>query len=279
MREKLEHCKIYFETLVMAAMTLMSLIVSIIGLRIDHRNQVISQKELEILTNERAPYFQFLTEDEPILTNNVFNDIYEIHKIVNMGGAVSGASLRADLVIIAALYVGDEPIVYGFIPSMISTPNKGIYDAEARSFTFFERRAGLGEEYNGVDEHFLADLKTDLVDALGLGVLFSKAYRVQINYIDYKNEQHCVSYLFRDNGFFVEDDAEIYPDYYVFQTENSHIIYPGSSQVDCYYAIQSSNVEIIKEEIKEIILENMTDFFSSPHQEEDSDPQDIEIDE
>lgn len=276
-REKLKHYKIYFETVVMASMTLMSIIVSIVGVRIDQRNQEISQKELEILTSERPPYFQFQIEDQPTLTSDRFCT-YEIHKLVNKGGTISGASLHADLVIMATIYAENEYVVCGFIPSMIRIPNEGLYDVETQSFTFFETRAGLGvdEEYYGIDEQFLTDLDRELINTLGVHyALFSKAYRFKINYIDYRNERNCVSYLFKDNGLFVEENAEIDADFSTFQIKNGRITYPGGSLVECYYKIQSISSETIKEEIKEIILDII---FNSSHQEENGDPQDKETD-
>ena len=258
-------------------MTLMSIIVSIVGVRIDQRNQEISQKELEILTSERPPYFQFQIEDQPSLAKDDFYT-YEIHKIVNKGGTISGASLHAESVIIATVYVDGEYKIYGFIPSMVRVLNEGQYDVETQSFTFYEKCGSLwiDEKYYGIDEQFLTDLDMELIDALGVHyALFSKAYRFQIEYVNYKNEKYCISYLFKDSGLFVEEDTVIDADFSIFQIENGRITYPGSSQMECYYDIRSSDTETIKEEIKEIILEIIS---GSSHQEENGAPQDKETD-
>lgn len=254
-KDTLEKNKIYFETIVMAALTFMGIVVAIVGVRIDQRNQEISQKELEILTNEREPYFCFAPKEKPILRSDGLST-YEVHEIVNMGGAISGASFRADVVVLLSFITGEQ---YGFIlHDMVRTANDGKYDNAKKSFIFYENYSieGAAEKYHSIDNQFISDLQMELIDVFGEpSVVVSKAYRFIIIYADYKNEQHCISYLFKDNGFFIENGAQVESYYNTFGFKNDIYVSGGSSQVERYLFITSTiDPQEIKRQIKNLAL-------------------------
>lgn len=244
--------KIFFETIVMAILTLMGIVISIVGVRIDLRNQEISEKELEILTNEREPYFDFSPKEKPILRSDGLST-YEVHEIVNMGGAISGAAFRAHVVVLLTYISGEQ---YEFVlDGLVRTANNGKYDEAKKSFVFYEKRSieGVDEKYQGIDNQFISDLQMELTDALGEpSVAVSKAYRFIIVYSDFKNDQHCVSYLFKDNGLFIENGAYMEPYNNTFEFENDIFFFGGNSS----YFIDYSTVgpQKIKQFIKHCAL-------------------------
>lgn len=204
----LERNKIFFETVVIVFLTVMSIIVSVVGVRIDIRNQEISKKELEILENDREPYFKIecdLNFDEFESADNYV--IKKTYTITNTGGTISGAYITVCSYVKIYLPT-DKPGEYDVYTYVL--PEKFIknetlfyaYNEESKSFTFCEYESS---DWNDFIIKMEKDLRT-YFDNEGI-ILLCENY-VDMVYVNYKNERYDVRYSFLEDGLILQDKQE-----------------------------------------------------------------------
>lgn len=203
----LERNKIFFETVVIAFLTVMSIIVSVVGVRIDIRNQEISKKELEILENDREPYFKIecdLNYDEFESADNYV--IKKTYTITNTGGTISGAYMTVCSYL--EIYLPkDKPGEYDIYTYILPENFKNEtlfhgYNEESKSFTFCEYESS---DYNDYIKELEKDLRT-FFDNESIALL-CKNY-ADIVYVNYKNERYDVRYNFLENELILQDKQE-----------------------------------------------------------------------
>ncbi len=204
----LERNKIFFETVVIVFLTVMSIIVSVVGVRIDIRSQEISKKELEILENDRAPYFKIecdLKYDEFESADNYV--IKKTYTITNTGGAISGAYITVCSYV--KIYLPkDKPgeyDIYTYILPENLIKNETLfhgYNEESKSFTFCEYESSDCSDY-------IKELEKGLrifFDNEGI-ILLCENY-VDMVYVNYKNERYDVRYRFLEDELILQDKQE-----------------------------------------------------------------------
>lgn len=201
----LEKNKIYFETIVMVFLTIMSIVISVVGLRIDKRNQEISQKELEIIENDREPYFK-IECDSNYVNNKNFDDyiMKKKYTITNTGGSIYGAYIMVKPMLeiwVPKERAGEYDIFTYMLPEMLDE-NAGImylYEETSKTFTFYEYESS---EWNNIIKHLQSGLRNFLGNESI--VLLVQNY-IDMTYVNYKNEHYDIRYNFLDDRLILQD--------------------------------------------------------------------------
>lgn len=235
-KERLHKNKIYFETVLMLSVTIMGVIISGVGLRIDKRNQEISNKQLEILENDREPYFTIKTNTIEQEFKDYDNYYYKKNRytILNTGGAISGAYLEIQPQIVIYIFNDtldkNEKYVYLMPELFYGDGIYTLYDEPSKTFTFYGYE---GSYYDSLIRKFEKELREKFVDEI-VGVL--QLNYVDITYVNYENKYFQKRYNFHENQIELEDEADV---------------------VDkCLGIMESNNMENIVEETYEKIMEH-----------------------
>lgn len=172
---------------------IISVVISVVGVRLDSRSNRISQKQFEILENDREAYF---TVDVKGWFEK-FNDVYDYEEIYaytvyNQGGIISGAYLVP--VSYLKIFINDSCYgdkIYKLPIIGRSYIDEGIfefYNEEDKSFKFYIR------ESSKLDE-FIKNLDETIEEQLSNGsVMIFIEDKITITYINYQNIKKEIKY-------------------------------------------------------------------------------------
>lgn len=201
----LENKKIFFEIFSYVFVGIMGIVISFVGWKTNQRSADIYQRQLEILDNDREPYFSLSYEK---IYEERGEDVYRIinkYTIKNDGGLISDAYL-SDIKSYIIIYCANGENIYKYyLDGKFSIPNEQyIYDLDTKKFSFY------GEE-NSRFSVFVEKLESDLafvLDEYDATVLVNNY--ITINYVNYKNEKYSKVYEFSRDGIFanIEDDTK-----------------------------------------------------------------------
>lgn len=201
--------KIYLEVFSMTIVGIMGIIISFVGWRTDRRNSEIYQKQLEILQNDREPYFTI--KCETILHNYLEEGYYAQNKytIKNEGGMISEAFIKdvySYLTIDVPINRKDNYIclhfIYEFEDRFTMPSNECFYNEETKELVFYE-----------LDDNTYRDFEYDLEQEINKVLqrddilVISKNY-VEIYYVNYKNEEYSKRYEFAPNKIVLEENND-----------------------------------------------------------------------
>lgn len=202
----LEENKIFLDIFSTFCVGVMGLIISIVGWKTNQRSADIYQRQLEILDNDREPYFTIHCETVEKLFEN---DSYakKMYIIRNEGGRINGASIfwvRGYIGILLREPVTGEKKNYEiYVPGMFRCSDglMSLYDEENKLFYFYECE---GDKYNNFINELRLKLEEMFTEYLII-VTYSKY--VNIIYSNYKNEAYDRQYLFSESemSLFTED--------------------------------------------------------------------------
>ncbi len=214
-RNILEKNKIFFEIFSSVLLALMSITISIVSLALNKRSTEVYEKQLEILENDREPYFTM--ECKPI--NGSFEEsdycfTKKLYTITNIGGLISDAYLLE---------------VETWLEIRIPNPESGQLSTYRICFTdLFEKTEGIISLYNEESKEFnFYSRENDKLDKIihELEIELNKTYSeknndwthtvhisyrdiIIIEYVNYKNESYHQIYQFGNEGkmFLMQDD-------------------------------------------------------------------------
>lgn len=200
----LENNKIYFEVFSYLFVGAMGIIISFVGLKFNERTTEIYQRQLEILDNDREPYFSISCEK--IYEQRKENGYFIINKytIKNDGGLIKDAYL-SNIDSYIMIYDKNSGIVYKYyFDGKFSTPNKEyVYNLNTKTFCFY---ANETDQISNFTEALVEDLAF-LFDEYN--VVISINNQIRINYINYKNEKQGRIYEFSKDGIFAKSEDDI----------------------------------------------------------------------
>lgn len=233
-RECLERNKIFVEVFSLIFVGVMGIVISFVGWRTDKRSSDIYQKQLEILQNDREPYFTIKCET---VYSDYQDDGYYMQKkytIKNEGGRISEAFIKyANSYLIIDIPINKKNnyknlhFIYE-IENRFSTPsNECFYNEKTKELVFY-----------GVDNSDYEDFSMKLEQELNRILKRDDIYvlnqnYVELYYVNYKNEEFRKKYEFTQNTIVINE------------TNDEVFIRVG----------QSNDIALIVEEIYEYIEE------------------------
>lgn len=124
-----------------------SIVVSVAGIRMEKNTQMVAEKELEILENDREAHFSILSEEFSYEIEDTTDDYeysyYCKHTVYNTGGRISGAYLDPSSCIYIYITNGFQSNItqtYRLPLSEFSYTDSSFidfYDADSKSFNFY----------------------------------------------------------------------------------------------------------------------------------------------
>lgn len=213
----LENYKIFFETTVMIFLTVMSIIISAVGVQINDKTKEIYEKQLEIIDNDREPYFTIKCEHiDGLYKKEDYVYTKDMYIITNGGGLITGAYIPE---------VYTHAIISVYNPKT-EVPNKYF----VQFMNLYEKSHGLLSAYYDDDKKFIFyKCESEKFDNL-VNMLKSKLSRefpvpadksmytanvqlnntVEIEYVNYKNEECFQTYKFMTGDRLILMNENIY---------------------------------------------------------------------
>lgn len=216
--------------------SIVSTIFAILGLIINLIVTGIYKEQLEVMENDREPYFTITCNatDDKFEKNSNMQKVYEIK---NRGGLITGAYL-SEICIRAIIYVPNPESGQGNMYTIYFTElfettedNKSLYDEDHKRFIFY------GHENKRFNK-LITDLKTKLAEIYGS----NKSYHISnidlenivtINYINYKNEEYVQKYQFWDTNRMVTIADNQYEDAKLMGLYNTNIDFDDTVDYIC----------------------------------------------
>lgn len=233
------------------ALTVMSLVITWVGVGYNERSAEIYEKQLEIMENDREPYF--ILKSKPIdgvYSGNDYNYTKRLCSIKNGGGLITGACLfpvYTDVKIeIFNKGLGKRCtyiLIYDGLFEDVDIKNSSfLYDIESKTFRFYILES---DKFN----NFIHDLQLELEKTFSPSeenkwmerIQISYDNKVEIQYINYKNIEY--NQVYKVNSY--DRMTLISPE------ENDEIIPLGNASIEEDYRY------IIRDVCKEI-KESMT---------------------
>lgn len=220
----LERNKIFFEIFSLFFIGVMSIILSFFGWKTDKRSSDIYEKQLEIMNNDREPYFKIRSEEiYEEVEETEFNNTIAIRRytISNEGGKIRDVSIVKECCAIIYVqkykhFVGKYNIFkYTFLDFFFNTKDSAIrqnindgedivfyeYGIERNNKEYIEKNEFTYEDiFSMIDEElyktFLRDIK------------LQRKNFVEITYTNYKNEKCTKRFEFTNDNMWISNKAE-----------------------------------------------------------------------
>ena len=241
-RNFFERNKIFFEVFSLFFLGVMGVVISVVGVVINQRTAEIYQSQLEILDNDREPYFTM--ECEPIIESFESEDNYYIknlYTIKNEGGLINRAFLygvRGYLTIfMVEPETKTEKIYKLYISEMFENSNglTSSYNAENRTFCFYGYEGSKYDKFRNELGIYLRELFKEY----SVSVYFENY--VDIIYVNYKNEKCSHTYKFLGEELVLSTDS----------TEKERIFIGGIENVGDTENVAKDIYKIIKQREEE----------------------------
>jgi len=222
----LKNNKIFFEIFSLFFVGVMSIILSVVGLRINKKTAEIYQKQLKIEEDNREPLFQLKTE---LINENIEKNQKEYrHIIKNEGGSISYATAMIRKYIeVGIISIEGKEIIE---PIIFRAPISDRHYTETR----------FGVQYNEFDKNFVLheiDCKEDMLTfsdelsgRIALLIDDTRFYSsgihtyIEIVYNDYQNKQVKEKYEI-NNVYFTKGDKQYYTKSMSPEYDEDNIIY------------------------------------------------------
>ena len=202
LRRGIEYNKVFFEIFSTVILGIMGIIISSVGLNINYKTTDIYQRQLEILENDREPYFIIKCDTIDARYNaNDYEYIKNKYTIKNEGGLISQAyidRIRKVITIYSPYSENGTQNVYRFyFEDLFDKTEKilSLYNDKNKEFIFYER------ETNKI-ENIIKLLQSEIMNEnIKKGNWqFGTETILSIQYINYKNEEYDKTYTFRKHG-------------------------------------------------------------------------------
>lgn len=206
-RKWLKRNKIFFEIASSFCLTIMSIVTLGVSISFNRSSSKLYEKELEILENDREPYFTI--KCEPIsgkFEENGYSFTKKLYTVKNGGGLITGAYLL-DVGTRAFIKIYDEKagIQRTFTVNFVDLFEKtegliSLYDEENKEFQFYRKET---EKIDRVEEQLRKRLDkeyraTDKERGYRSSILLEDT--ITMEYVNYKNEEYHRVYRFFDEG-------------------------------------------------------------------------------
>lgn len=197
MTEILEKNKIYIEIISSIFLVIASITVSCASNQINEKTKKIYERQLEILENDREPYF--LIKSEPVNGNyqgKDYNYTKKLYTIKNEGGLITGAysfPVYTDIIIkIFNKGLGKRStyiLTYDGLFEDVDVENSSfLYDIESKTFKFYMRES---DKFNDFIHNLRLELEKTFPaseeDSWMERIEITYDNKVEIGYINYKN--------------------------------------------------------------------------------------------
>lgn len=203
LKQYLENNKIFFEIINLVFLAAMGLIVSIVGVRIDTRNEATNKRQLEIAENDRKPYFILESQNVPGVFQG-YDYVYtkDMYTVKNGGGLISGAYIQ-EIFTYAEITVynhkSENMNTFSLYFDGVSEKSDGIislYDNSKKEFVFYKYES---EKFDDLVAHLRKEIEHSFPSPDGV---WSHKPQMQIvccidlEYIDYTNTEQSQLYQF-----------------------------------------------------------------------------------
>lgn len=256
-RESLKKNKIFYEVFSYLFVGIMGIVLSFVGWKTNERSADIYQKQLEIMKNDREPYFTLKSEE-------IYEEVEETEEddtiairryiISNNGGTIRDVSIIKDASAIISVPKNEDNITEGYYVFKYSFLdfffNKlGIkpqiqHVEDGKDIIFYEYGIERkhpdyidDEEFDYSDIFWMLEEK--LEEKLNCALLYERKNFIEITYTNYKNEKYTKRFEFTNDNMWLSNEDE----------EGIDLHYNVSQDID-------NMAEEIKEGIEGWIIEN-----------------------
>lgn len=212
LKKRLKRNKIFFEIFSLFFLGVMGAVISGVGLKVNQKTAEIYQKQLEILDNDREPYFTINSET---IFKRSDKDSYYIqmkYTIKNEGGLITEAFIK-DIGAYAIIHIpihgknNYKNLYFRYeIEDKFSMPNSSyFYNEETKEFVFY----GVMDSDH---QDFATALEQELNSILGSNDTYIgfEDY-IEIFYVNYKNDEYRKKFQFTGNSMVInENDDRIF---------------------------------------------------------------------
>lgn len=253
----LENNKVFFEIFSYVVVGIMGIVISFVGWKTNERSADIYQKQLEIMKNDREPYFTLKSEEiYEEVEETKEDDTIAIRRYIisNNGGTIRDVSIIKDASVIISVPQNEDIISDGYyvfkysfldfffnkleIKPQIQNVEDGKdiifyeYGIERKHPDYID-----GEEFDYSDIFWMLEEK--LEEKLNCGFLFERKNFIEITYTNYKNEKYTKRFEFTNDNMWLSNEDE----------EGINLYYNISQDID-------EMAEEIKEGIEDWIIKN-----------------------
>lgn len=199
----LEKYKIFCEIFSSVLLAIMSFVISIVGIQINERNSETNKRQLEIAENDREPYFVIKSESiDGKHKEGEYEFTIKLYTITNEGGLITGAYL-SEIYKYALIKVFNEKLgkkdTYILYLNDIFEKTEGIislYNDEEKEFKFCEKENNKLDDLIGSLSFELQKKFPEPKDKLAYKAQVDIKNIVEVEYINYKNEEFIKKYQF-----------------------------------------------------------------------------------
>ena len=218
-RAFLEKNKVFFEIFSSVLLGVMSIIISVVGTQINNKTKKIYKKQLEILEDDREPYFVLkckknFTFFPPKLRKK------KKYILKNIGGKISCVDFDIDLYFEISIQYYFPLQHYRFKVNLFDFykrfyPKKGlksyIYNEENKELIFYELNDNkISNIKKYIEDKIKENLNITEQSVADLSVS-DKRY-IFISYVDYKNKYCKYEYKIEDDGIIITSTSDDYTD-------------------------------------------------------------------
>lgn len=223
----LKRNKIFAEIFSLIFLGIMGLIVSIAGYQINKRSSEIYQRQLEIMHNDREPYFTIKCEDiyeEVEETEETDKIAIKRYTIENKGGKIYDVSIEKFACAIIEMeneegYIEDSNIFkltfFDFFFYTDGHPPLYHPIQDGKDIVFYEydleRKYDEDGYYNEDDfryEDLFGDLQDELEKRFSCYINIRRKNFINITFTNYKNEKYKKRFQFEDNNIWISNEDE-----------------------------------------------------------------------
>jgi hypothetical protein len=221
-RAFLEKNKVFFEIFSSVLLGVMSIIISVVGTQINNKTKKIYKKQLEILENDREPYFvlkcrKLLTFFPPKIGKK------KKYILKNIGGLISCVDFDIDLYFeINVWYYSSQCYRFkvridnylpNFYPKKIGRRSIYDYDAKNKQLIFYEcNYIKIDLLRKDAKDKFEKNLNISIIKNSNAHIsVFDRIY-IHMSYVDYKNKYCVCEYKIEDDGILITPISDYYKD-------------------------------------------------------------------
>lgn len=220
----LEKNKVFFEIFSSVLLGVMSIIISVVGTQINNKTKKIYKKQLEILENDREPYFvlkcrKLLTFFPPKVGKK------KKYILKNIGGLISCVDFDIDLYFEINVWYYSSPQRYRFKVKFIDYCTNFYqkkwkfditYAAKNKKLVFYEFNKNI--RINLLEQ----DIRDKIEKTLNINIIkYSKTHAnvsvfdniyISMSYVDYKNKNCACEYKIKNGGIVITSTSDDYMD-------------------------------------------------------------------
>lgn len=210
LRKFLNKNQIFIILIPSLALTVMSVLISCFGYEANRRSVDIYEKQLEIMENDRDPYFIIKCDSIDNEVSNGDNDNKQkVYTITNKGGLITGAYLF-DIYKLAIIKIREYSpefentyIIY-FSDQFIKTEGIiSLYNEHEKNFKFYSYEHDKFNKLIYDLQQKLKEIYPDKESEWSHKASVQTEDIVEINYINYKNEEYIQKYQFWDTDHMI----------------------------------------------------------------------------